>query len=317
MSGADGTSLPRFRPLRDLPPFVIAAGLLAFVLRDKDWSAVLAALAGVNLPLFLLAAGGYMLGYFFLNAGSYWLVYNFFGARLKLGEVMKAFGACLLPQALFPSLGQGLFLLWLVKKQKTPLFQALGNNLFFIYCDLWVMAAVVGAALLLLPHPPALFTWWFAVLVPALLVAGWYARLGGGRRLFPRLYQSSLLNALRSGTARQYGGFLALRMVWQAGQIFFHSVALAAIGIVAPVGMVGVLVMLMALTTLLPVAALGFGGPNLVAEFFAPWAAPGHSPAETALAYGLLFQTCFLLGRLAIGAALALPLWRTLWRPEE
>ena len=317
MSAADETRLRAFRPWRDLPPFFIAAAILFFIGRGKDWNAVAAALAGVNLPLFLLGGVGYVIVYYFVNAGSYWLVYNYFGARLRLREVMTAFGASLLPQAVFPALGQGLFLLYLVKRQKVPLLQALGNNLFIIYIDMWVMAVVVGAALWLLPRPPAILVWWFVVLAPALLLAGWYARFGGGRRLFPQLYQSSFLNALRSGTAGQYGGFFALRMGWQACQIFFHSLALAAVGIAAPMGMVGVLVVLMALTALLPVAALGFGGPNLVAEYFAPWVAAGHSPAETAFTYGLLFQTCFLLGRLAIGTVLAAPLWRTLWGAEK
>jgi len=40
-------------------------------------------------------------------------------------------------------------------------------------------------------------------------------------------------------------------------------------------------------------------------------------PAETAFTYGLLFQTCFLLGRLLIGAVLAVPLWRTLWSQKR
>lgn len=312
----DKTNLGGFRPRRDLLPFLIAATILFLIARGKDWEAVTAALAGVNLPLFLVGAGGYVLCYYLVTAFCYGLAYGFFVPGIRLRKLYTAFGASLLPQAVFPSLGQGLFLLYMVKKQRVSLFKALGVHVFIMVNDLGVMAAVVGLALFLLPEPPKIFILWFGLLALGLALTLIYARLGGRLLLFPRLHASNFMLALRTGSARQFGGFFAARLGWQAMQIFFHSLALAAIGITAPLGMTGVLVLLMSLTSVLPIAALGFGGPNLVAEFFAPWVAAGKSPSETAFAYGLLFQTVFLAGRLVIGIIFALPIWREIFRPD-
>lgn len=312
----DERKLGGFRPRRDLPPFIIAAVILFLIARGKDWEAVAKALVGVDLPLFLAGAGGFVVCYYLVTAVSYGLAYGFFAPGIRRRTFFTAFGASLLPQAVFPSLGQGLFLLYMVKKQRVPLFKALGVHVFIMINDLGVMAAVVGLAILLLPDPPKIFYLWVGLLAPGLALTFLYARLGARLRLFPKLHASNFMLALRTGSARQFGGFFALRLGWQALQIGFHSLALAAIGIAAPLGMTGVLVLLMSLTSVLPIAALGFGGPNLVAEFFAPWVATGKSPAETAFAYGLLFQTVFLAGRLITGTIFALPLWRELWRPD-
>ena len=64
----------------------------------------------------------------------------------------------------------------------------------------------------------------------------------------------------------------------------------------------------------MPVSALGLGAPNWVALYLAPYAASEEMAIEVAAAYGLLFQTCFLGGRLLIGLLFAAPFWREITR---
>jgi hypothetical protein len=307
--------LKGFRPLRDLPPFAIAALIVAYVLRGKDWDQVVSAMAHVNLPLFLLGAGLFVVGYFFVNAFSYWLLYNWFLTRVRLGEMLKVFGAILGPQAIVPSLGHAIFLLYMITKKRLPILPTLGLSFFSAIIDLWVMEAVLALSLLVMPKAEPIILYAFLVLTPAMLFVTWYFPGGGGRRLLPSIYGLSLLRSLRAGSWRQYGLFFLIRLVWQAIEILAHSLALMAIGIGAPLGILMVLVVLMAVTSMLPITALGFGAPNLVAEYYAPYVAAGHSPGETAAAYGILFQTAFLLGRLLLGAVFAIPFWREVWKP--
>lgn len=307
---AEEAKLRGFKPLRDLPPFLVAAVILWFVLRGRDWDAILAAMGKANLPLFIAGAGLYTLGHFLINGLSYRYIYHWFLVRVRTTEILKAYGAALLPQAVISAAGQVLLLIYMIRKKRLKLWPVVGLGFFFVFCDLCATAAALALALILKPKTEPLVYLWFGVMVPIVLVTAWYFPGRGGKKLFPWFYHSRLTLALRVAAKSHYAKFIFLRMTWPLFQVISHFIALTAMGIHAPLGAVIIIVTLMTLTTFLPVSALGFGAPNWAATYFAPYIAVTADPAATAIAYGILFQTCFLIGRLLIGSLMVFPFWK-------
>jgi uncharacterized membrane protein YwzB len=110
--------IKRVRPGRDLPPFIIAALILAFVLHGRDWTEIGRAMGRADLRLFFLGAGIFIVAHFFSNCISYWQMYNWFLVRISFKETGKAFGATLLFQTVVTALGQAVFYLYLIRKKK-------------------------------------------------------------------------------------------------------------------------------------------------------------------------------------------------------
>jgi hypothetical protein len=302
--------IKRFRPGRDLPPFIIAALILAFVLHGRDWTEIGRAMGRADLRLFFLGAGIFIVAHFFSNCISYWQMYNWFLVRISFKETGKAFGATLLFQTVVTALGQAVFYLYLIRKKKLRALPVVGVSFFYIFNDLYVMLMIVAAALLLQPDLNRWVYIWLAVLAPAMAFATWYFPGRGGRHFLKRIYSSDLAISLRAARPGHYAKFLPVRIIYVLLQFAGHMIALHAMGINAPFSAVIVITTLMTFTTFMPVSALGMGAPNLVALAFAPYVADPAVAGDVAAAYGLLFQTCFLFGRLAIGAAFALPFWR-------
>jgi hypothetical protein len=226
--------------------------------------------------------------------------------------MVKVYGASLLPQVLFNSLGQLVIYLYMIRKKRLPILPTLGLSFFFIFADFGVMAVVLTAALALDPQPdPIIFTCYGLILV-GLLIGAWYFPGQGGKRLLPFLYHNPLALSLRRGQPSHYLQLIALRLLFPFFQMAGHFLALRAMGINPPFPDLIVIVTAMTFTTFLPVSALGFGAPNLVALALAPYVLNPQASQETALAYGLLFQTGFLLGRAVIGLAFAIPFWHEL-----
>jgi hypothetical protein len=299
-----------FRPLRDLIPFVLAGAILYYVLAGRDWTRILAAMAQCRMPLFLTGAALFTLGHFLVNVASFKLLADWFLARVRWAEMFKVYGASLLPQVVINSLGQLVIYLYLIRRKGLPTLPVLGISLFIIFSDFWVMAIVLTMALAIKPETEPVVYVWYGLLVPALLFASWYYPGRLGARLLPFFYRFPLALILREARPKHYLRFIALRLAFPALQMAGHLLALRAMGIHAPLGAVIVIVTAMTFTTFLPVSALGYGAPNLVALYLAPYIADPTRADDVAIAYGLLFQTAFLLGRVLIGLTFALPFWR-------
>jgi hypothetical protein len=309
--------LRRFRPLRDLTPFALAGAILYYVLAGRDWDQIGQAIASCRLPLFLAGAGLFTLGHFLVNAASLKLVFDWFLARVRWTEMIKVYGASLLPQVVINSLGQLVVYLYFIRRYRLPVLPVLGASLLIILSDFWVMAIVLTAALLIQPDPEPVVYVWYGLLLPGLLIATWYFPGRGGERRLPFFYRFPLARILREARPRHYLRFIPVRLCFPVLQMAGHLLALRAMGIEAPLGAVIVIVTAMTFTTFLPVSALGFGAPNFVALYLAPYV---HGPAaaeDVAIAYGLLFQTVFLLGRCLIGLGFALPFWREVIKAPE
>ncbi|HUT53585.1 MAG TPA: hypothetical protein VM658_09355 [bacterium] len=307
---AGDAKIRRFRAGRDLPPFLIAALILAYVLHGRDWTEIELAMRHADLRLFFLGAAVFIAAHFLSNCISYYQMYNWFLVKISFKETSKAFGATVLFQTVVTALGQAVFYLYLIRKKKLKVLPVVGVSFFYIFNDLYVMLAILITALLLQPDLGCWVYIWLALLAPAMAFATWYFPGRGGMHFLTRIYSSDLAISLRNARPVHYAKFLPVRLVYPLFQFAGHMIALHAMGINAPFSAVIVITTLMTFTTFMPVSALGMGAPNLVALAFMPYVADPAVAGEVAAAYGLLFQTCFLVGRLVIGAAFALPFWR-------
>jgi hypothetical protein len=180
---------------------------------------------------------------------------------------------------------------------------------------LLVTAAVaIGAGL---PGPlVASFAGWWIVLA-AYVVWAWAPRRPDrpDRRSRSRLRESKLLRALADTTPRELAAQVGLRLALGLASAAVARQVLAELGQGSHLG-AGQLALLGALlfsTAMLPLSVAGYGGPQGVAVLLLveAW---GVATREDALAFSLVWSTIFLVGRLIVGAALAVPLVRLLER---
>jgi hypothetical protein len=313
----EAARLQRFRLLRDLPPFLIAALILAFALHGLEGDKIAFAMRHADLRLFILGVAVFVIAHFFSNCISYYQMYNWFLVKISFKETSKVFGATLLFQSVVTALGQAVFYIYIIRKKKLKVLPVIGVSFFYIFNDCFVMLAILVTALLLNPGLGSWVWLWLAVLAPAVAFATWYFPGRGGKNFLNRVYSSDLAISLREARPVHYAKFLPVRLAYALFQFAGHMIALHAMGINAPLPAVIVITTVMTFTTFMPVSALGLGAPNLAAMAFAPYVAAPGSALEVAAAYGLLFQTCFLIGRLMIGTAFALPFWREVVKGSE
>ena len=300
--------------LRSLLPLLLGAGILSYVLHGQHWNRILAAFQHCDLPRFLLGAGIYTLGYFLLDVLSSQLVWNWFVVRVRLSEMLKLRGAMMLIQATLAPMASLATILYMMRKKHLRAFPSFSPGLFLTYCDGWAYTALLALALFLKPGMLPLFHLLVGVLLLDQLfwLAFFIFRLGF--RFWPWLYHHPISLAFRHATLGHYAKLTALRLFWPFAQVVGQAIALRAMGIAAPLPVVITVTLCMTMTTYLPVSAGGLGAPNWVALFYMPYA---DNDIELVTAYSLLFQSCFLFGRLLIGTSFFYSFWQEALRDHR
>jgi hypothetical protein len=300
--------------LRSLLPLLLGAGILYYVLHGQHWTRIVAAFARCDWPLFLLGAGIYTFGYFLLDVASNHLVWNWFVVRMRLSEMLKLRGAMMLLQSTLAPMASLATILYMMQKKHLRAFPSFSPGLFLAYCDGWAYTSLLALALCFRPEMKLIVFLLVAVLFLDQLFWTAFFIFRLGRRFWPRLYHHPISLAFRAATLGQYGRLTALRLLWPLLQVLGQAVALRAMGMAVPLPVIIAVTLCMTMTTYLPVSAGGLGAPNWVALYYMPYA---NSDIELVTAYSLLFQFCFLAGRLLIGTSFFYSFWQEVLRDHR
>jgi|GEM_PF-1911975 len=278
--------------------FPIAGLILYWLLKDQDWALLYQALKKTKLSLFLLGGAVYTLGFFFTDSWFNHFLWNRIILKISFKEVLKIRAVSIFLMTLFPPLAVITTLGYMVKKKQIKILPMLSANAVLIYSDLWVIIPQLAFALIVLPSLSQWFWVIFFLFCLGLVLGSWFFLFKRGNKYFPRLYQHPIVYGLRILPKPMLPSLIALRALWPVFQVLGHWLALKAVGINPPLPLVILTVVFMTMTTFMPVAVAGFGAPNAVALLFLPYAQNDETIIN---AYSLLFQACFLVGRLGIG----------------
>jgi hypothetical protein len=295
-----------------------AGGLCWWALAGVDWHEVGAAMGGADVAVLAGLTVAYLAVFYAVEIAGFLVAYRrHLVADVPARHVAVLVGGKQLLGVVSPLLTKVVAPLYFRRRWEVPVLSAVGASELVGFADgvatlLLVSAAVaVGAGL---PGPlVASFAGWWVVLA-VYVVWAWAPHAPhapDGRRT--RLRESKLLRPLARTAPRELAAQVALRLALGAASAVVVREVLAELGQGQAQGLgSGQLILLGTLvlsTAMLPLSVGGYGGPQGVAVLLLveAW---GVASREDALAFSLVWSTMFLVGRVVVGAALAVPLLR-------
>lgn len=326
--------------LSQLIPYLVTAAVFVWIFRTIHFADVWRILRHADLSYFLPAMIAFIVIFFFSDVFSFGQAYRWFNAPLNLKEMMECRGAPYLIQIGLAPLAETLFPLYLWRKKGVRVSQTIGSSIFVFLTDLAaamtpISAAVVynyysGLVSILGPGWLAVVTvfwvfyfanliFWHSRLRPR--AARWIAEGDAGAAAsgsFLKKAAGELLQLLRAFSVahwRQYLWIYLVRVVMWSAAIVSNYAALRAVGVDPPPALAAVAIPIIVLSIFQPVSVGGYGGPQALAFlFFFKLVRCGAE--EAVIAYSLLWSTCFLLGRAAIGLVFIRGFWRAAFPPR-
>jgi uncharacterized membrane protein YbhN (UPF0104 family) len=292
----------RSRLLRALLPFAVSTALLAFLARQIDFSAALAAITGRSLLGLVPALLAYTLASLAIDAYSLVRVVPCAGGRLGPATAARIKAASYSFGLLHYALGAAALVALLRRKGLLPTAEAAGVVMLISSIDLLVVLALTAFGSVLLASEALALR---AGLVAVLLVAApiGLVALRSERSLGPldRLRSLRLMRSAREMPAARLLELLLARVAFVAVFVGLGGAALAAFGVRPPPGELLVGFAAIALVSTLPIAVAGLGTGQLAfVHVFR-----GSGDAETLLAASLALSAGIILLRVALGAGFA------------
>jgi hypothetical protein len=252
-------------------PFVVAVGLIAFVLRNVDLRAFAARLAGVSAPGFLGFTVVFLIALLTADAFATAFVYRRTALPVGFREFWVLRGASYLPSLLNHHVGQAFITYFVARRHGAPLARVAGATL-LVYASWSGCVLGLGCVALWLTGRPLI---WLAIALGAGLaylglLALRPARLARTRLLGP-LFEAGVSGHLVAMAVRLPHLAVLFLGTWLPFRFFGVQIPLSAALTYVPILMVAVT---------LPVTPQGFGTRDvLAATFFEPFA-PGDTHAE-------------------------------------
>jgi uncharacterized membrane protein YbhN (UPF0104 family) len=133
--------------LKHAIPWVIAAGIFAYLFHLYPPAQVWNSLKYVNIPVFAAFAVVYFLIVFVVDVWVMKCVISKFSHPVPMGDTLAARGATYLVMVVNYPASQAAFAYYLKRRYKIPIFEALGIFLFIVFIDfLWIVSlAFVGS----------------------------------------------------------------------------------------------------------------------------------------------------------------------------
>jgi len=321
-------------------PYLITAAVFVWIFRTINFADVWKILRHADLSYFLPIMIVYVVIFFFSDVFTFGQAYGWFNVPLSLKEKMECRGAPYVIQIGLAPLAETLFPLYLWRKKGVRVSQTLGSSIFVFLTDLAaamtpISVAVVynhfsGLISILGPGWLAVvavfwafyfanFIFWHSRFRPwaaGLIAAGDAGAAASGsflKKAVAELLQ--LLRAFSVANWRQYLWVYLVRVVMWAAAIISNYAALRAAGVDPPLPLAAVAIPIIVLSIFQPVSVGGYGGPQALAFlFFFKLIRCGTE--EAVIAYSLLWSTCFLVGRAAIGLIFIRGFWRAAFPPK-
>jgi len=327
-SNNNGPAPPPRKPslIRQAAPWLIAAGILAYMFRTVDFFKVWETLAGARLSWILLAYLAYLASYYVADALSFWRTYRRLEIEVGLIETTKLRFASYAVQAINGALTEIMTVLYMYRVKKTPVLRSTGAAGFIYMNETLTMLVFLTYCAFALPEENRInvaLPWlgldvWtafqaLAIAAWALLplwLAFWRTPL---RNLAPRIRDAELFAAFKTATLVDYAEIFLYRFINNFTSIVANIIMLKAIGIDAPLALLFAAIPIMVNVAYWPVSAGGYGGPQLVAHFLLK----GHATNEEILAYSLVWSTLFLLSRSLTGIPFLKPVYQAAFPRDD
>lgn len=255
-AGAGGSVTPLWK--RALP-FVLAAGLLAFVLARADLGAVRASLLRVNAPAFVAFAALFVLGLLSADCFATLVVYRPVIGRIRYRDLFVVRGASYLPSILNHHVGQAFVTVFLSRSHSVPLARVAGGTL-VVYASWTACLLVLGGAAVIATGLPAA---WLLVPIGAgvvylIVLAVRPAKLARLALLRP-LFEAGVRGHLIAAAARVPHAAVLFAGTWLSFRFF---------GVEVPVGAALSYVPILMVVVTLPITPQGFGTRDVLAVTF-------------------------------------------------
>lgn len=267
---ADPLAVPEARaPLwRRALPFVLALGLIAFVVGRLDLRAFARHLAAVNAPAFLLFAAAFVFALLTADTFATVLVYRRSVAPIRFRDFWILRGASYLPSMLNHHVGQAFITYFLARRYGTPLARVAGATL-LVYAS-W-SGCVLGLGCLALWLNGQSLLWVAAVLAAGVLylviIAVRPQRLAETRLLAP-LFEAGVPGHLLALLSRIPHLVVLFLGTWIPFRFFGVDIPFTAAAAYIPILMVAVT---------LPLTPQGFGTRDVLAAALFARFAPGDT----------------------------------------
>ena len=252
-------------------PFVLALGLLAFVLSRLDLATFALHLARVNYPAFIGFAVVFVLALLTADAFATALVYRATIARVSFRDLWLLRGASYLPSLLNHHVGQA-FLTWFLSRvHKVPLWRVAGATL-LVYASWTGALLLLAAAGLLATGKPAA---WLVLPIGAGIVYLIVIALSPAR-----LARTKLLGPLFEAGIKGHAIALFSRLPHVAVLFLGTWLPFWFFGVRIPLGPALSLTPLLMVAMTLPLTPQGFGTRDVIAQQLFESYATGNTQAE-------------------------------------
>ncbi len=262
---------PRVSTVRRVAPFVIAALLLAFVASRIDFKAFVAALTGLNVPMFLGFALIWQITLLGADALGNVAAYRLTMPEVRYGDFYVFRGASYIPGMVNHHLGQAYLTYLMARLAGLPVARVAGATLVSYAGWMGCLVGCVAVALPMTDLPMGI--------VPVLLVAGvLYLIVVHTKPAF--LSRVSFLAPLFEAGLRGHAVSLAARIPHLLVLVLGTWVAYLFFDVSIPIGTALVYLPIVLVATTLPITPQGFGTRETLAAAFFLRFAGGATEAE-------------------------------------
>jgi hypothetical protein len=317
--GNDGSAPKKPSLLRQVIPWLFAAGILAFMFYKVNFTKVWGVMSEARASWIIAAYLTYCAIYYLTDILSFWRAYNWFNAEIGFRETARLRLASYAVQAINGALTEIMSVLYMFRVKKVPVLQSTSSAGFVYYNETLTLVALLTFCAFFLPEenrititvPGINASFW--TLFQGLMVLAWalvpawllFWRTSLCDRL-PRIRDAGALTAFKQGTLLNYGEVFFYRFANNLVSVAANIIILKALGIEAPLALLFAAVPVMVNVAYWPVSAGGFGGPQLAAHFLLK----GYATEEAILAYSLTWSALFFLTRTLTGVPFIAPVYR-------
>lgn len=294
-------------------PWVVAIGILAYLVWSTDWVPAFAAIREANWMLF----AGTMLGLYVVLLcadafGVWWVYRRYHSPDIRYADATKARAVTYLIGILNYAAGSAAMALFFKRRFGVGIVQGGASLLLLMLVDLGLvtLAVLIGGSQL--PAEADALRPWINLIGAAFLVGAlahlvfWRATWSWGP--LEKIRQLPQLQGFRDATLLDYAKIGVMRAPITAIYIAMHGLTLLAFDIHIPLAKLLVYVPIQMLVAVVPISPSGLGTVQVAQEFLYG----AYADADVLRAYGLALAVGFLLPRMVIGGLALGPAARAL-----
>lgn len=295
------------RIIGGLIPWVVSAGIIAYVVANEDMGEVVDAFGKASLPIYLAVLIPFLLVLLLLESIYLYLGFQWFANVGRFGELLRARAATYLLTIVSIFIGLGGLVMY--GRRRYGISYTLGtsvmlNELLHELASQCTLALMVGLLLPVALVPDSALNQVRGVTLVGMIGVGFYLLcvvLSRVSLLFPeRIPAIKVFEPFVTISLWQYGAYYLIKLLQNLIYGFFLAGTLFAFGLKLPLIASLGFMQIIHLTRAIPISAFGIGVDQIAFPvFFGPWE-PADSPGLV-LAVSLAFTFSMIAGRALLG----------------